>query len=102
MWVPQYELAQAAVHRQTLRMTYDVQRIRANFPALGREIDGNPITFFDNPAGTQVPSLVAERMSEAMFYKNANLGGSFTTSLAAQDLVDAAHRTAEVFMNAPH
>jgi cysteine desulfurase family protein (TIGR01976 family) len=40
-------------------------------------------------------------MNEAMFYKNANLGGSFVTSLAAQQLVDEAHRAGELFVNAP-
>ena len=83
-------------------MAYDIDRIRANFPALQREYDGHPITFFDNPAGTQVPRSVAERMNEAMFYKNANLGGSFGTSVAAQQLVDEAHRAGELFVNAPH
>jgi len=83
-------------------MTYDVERIRANFPALRREQDGRPIVFFDNPAGTQVPHSVVEQMNQAMFYKNANLGGSFATSVAAEQLVNAAHRAGELFVNAPH
>jgi cysteine desulfurase family protein (TIGR01976 family) len=58
--------------------------------------------FFDNPAGTQVPRSVVERMNDAMFYRNANLGGSFTTSVAAQQLVDDAHRAGELFVNAPN
>lgn len=83
-------------------MTYDIERIRANFPALQRTLNGQPIIFFDNPAGTQVPRAVVDRMNEAMFYKNANLGGSFATSIAAQQLVDEAHRAGELFVNAPH
>jgi selenocysteine lyase/cysteine desulfurase len=82
-------------------MAYDVEAIRANFPALQRELNGEPITFFDNPAGTQVPRSVVERMNEAMFYKNANLGGSFDTSQSAQELVNGAHRAGELFANAP-
>jgi cysteine desulfurase family protein (TIGR01976 family) len=82
-------------------MPYDIERIRANFPALQRELDGKRIVFLDNPAGTQVPRGVVERMNEAMFYKNANLGGSFGTSQSAQELVDAAHRAGELFVNAP-
>lgn len=83
-------------------MAYDIDRIRANFPALQRDLNGQPIVFFDNPAGTQVPRSVVERMNEAMFYKNANLGGSFATSVAAEQLVDEAHRAGELFVNAPH
>lgn len=81
-------------------MNYDIDRVRAQFPALQRELNGRPITFFDNPAGTQVPRIVAERMNEAMFYKNANLGGAFGTSIAAQQLVDEAHRAGELLVNA--
>jgi hypothetical protein len=40
-------------------------------------------------------------MNEAMFYKNANLGGSFDTSQSAQELVNGAHRAGELFVNAP-
>jgi cysteine desulfurase family protein (TIGR01976 family) len=83
-------------------MPYDVERVRSHFPALQREIAGKPIIFFDNPAGTQVPRSVVEAMNTAMFHKNANLGGSFATSVAAQQLVDDAHRTGELFVNAPH
>lgn len=83
-------------------MTYDIEQVRTNFPALAREQDGERIIFFDNPAGTQVPLSVVERMNEAMFHKNANLGGAFATSTAAEHLVDDAHRAAELFVNAPH
>ena len=83
-------------------MSYDIERIRTNFPALQREFNGRPIIFFDNPAGTQVPRAVVERMNDAMFHKNANLGGSFATSADAQRLVDEAHRAGELFVNAQH
>lgn len=83
-------------------MSYDIDRVRSNFPALERQYNGRPITFFDNPAGTQVPLSVVERMNNAMFYKNANLGGSFVTSREAQALVDEAHRAGELFVNAPN
>lgn len=83
-------------------MTYDIERVRASFPALERTFNGKPIIFFDNPAGTQVPRSVVERMNEAMFYRNANLGGAFVTSLDAQQLVDDAHRAGELFVNAPN
>jgi cysteine desulfurase family protein (TIGR01976 family) len=83
-------------------MSLDVQRVRANFPALERRLNGRPIAFLDNPAGTQVPRGVVERMNAAMFDSNANLGGAFETSLAAARLVDEAHRAGELFVNAPN
>ena len=83
-------------------MSYDIERVRANFPALARQSNGKPIAFLDNPAGTQVPRSVVERMNDAMFNKNANLGGAFETSLAAEQLVDDVHRAGELFVNAPN
>lgn len=97
-----HKLASEVIRREGSGMTYDVDCIRANFPALKREMNGSPIVFFDNPAGTQVPVSVVNRMNDAMFYKNANLGGSFATSMAAQQLVNGAHRAGELFVNAPH
>ncbi len=83
-------------------MSYDLDAVRAAFPALERRQDGKPIVFFDNPAGTQVPRAVVDRMSHALYYTNANLGGEFATSLAAGELVAAAHRAGELFVNAPN
>jgi cysteine desulfurase family protein (TIGR01976 family) len=95
-------LAGITAARYTVGMTYDIDSVRGNFPALRREVNGQPIVFFDNPAGTQVPRSVVERMNEAMFHRNANLGGAFATSVAAEQLVDEAHRAGELFVNAPN
>ena len=81
-------------------MPYDVDRVRENFPGLTRTKQGRPVAFLDNPAGTQVPRSVVERMSQAMLHTNSNLGGFFDTSREAERLVEDAHRAAEVFVNA--
>lgn len=83
-------------------MTYDIERVRANFPALQRTHEGMPIIFFDNPAGTQVPRSVVDRMNHALVDNNANIGGVFPTSVAAGKMVDAAHHAGELFVNAPN
>ncbi len=63
--------------------------------------DGEPRVYFDNPAGTQVPAQVAERMSDCLLHANANIGGYFRTSeLATQIAVDARNAIAD-FVNAP-
>lgn len=79
---------------------YDVEWVRAQFPGLQRMKGGQPVAFLDNPAGTQVPRAVVERMASAMYGANANLGGLFDTSIEAGELVDAAHRAGEIFVNA--
>ncbi len=36
------------------------REIRADFPALQRVIDGNPVAFLDGPGGYQVPQVVID------------------------------------------
>jgi cysteine desulfurase family protein (TIGR01976 family) len=57
-----------------------VHALRNQFPALSREIDGNPAIYLDGPAGTQVPSSVANQVHDAMLHHNANRNGKFATS----------------------
>ena len=82
-------------------MPYDLEKVRAQFPALSIADNGRRRIYFDNPAGTQVPSLVVERMRDCMIEANANLGGSFPTSQAADAIVDDAHAAMADFLNAP-
>ncbi len=81
-------------------MNYDLAAIRAEFPALSIEDGGRPRIYFDNPAGTQVPRSVADRMTACLFEANANLGGYFETSRRADAIVDEAHLAMADMLNA--
>jgi len=81
-------------------MAFDIETIRAQYPALSVADDGIPRIYFDNPAGTQVPRMVAERMSECLLQWNANLGGHFTTSKLADTVVEDAHQAMADLLNA--
>ena len=81
-------------------MTFELDAIRAEFPALAIEDQGQRRIYFDNPAGTQVPRIVVERMSECLIEANANLGGYFATSLQADAVVDEAHQAVADLLNA--
>jgi len=81
-------------------MSYQLDEIRAHFPALSIPDDGNPRVYFDNPAGTQVPQSVVDRMSQCLIESNANLGGYFETSRRADELVDDAHQAMADMLNA--
>lgn len=72
-------------------MTLDLARIRAQFPALSLEDGGRPRVYLDNPAGTQVPQQVIDRMVNCLVRTNANMGGHFRTTLDATELVHQAH-----------
>lgn len=81
-------------------VSYDLGAIRDRFPALAASDEGKPRVFFDNPAGTQVPRTVAERMSAYLLESNANMGGAFTTSALSDAVIDNAHRAMADFLNA--
>lgn len=81
--------------------TFDPQAVRARFPALQRDIDGQQPIFFDNPAGTQVPQAVIDAVSAAFLDANANLGGAFETSRRADRLLIDARAAMADFFNAP-
>ena len=59
---------------------FDVDALRAEFPALAREQDGRPVVFLDGPGGTQVPQRVIDAVVGYYRDTNANSGGAFTTS----------------------
>ena len=61
---------------------------------------GVPRVYLDNPAGTQVPRRVADAAARCLLETNANLGGYFTTSLAAEEVVRDAHEAMARFLNA--
>jgi len=79
---------------------FDIAAARVQFPALAITDGDAPRVYFDNPAGTQVPRQVIERTVECLTARNANLGGYFTTTIGAGELVDAAHQACSDLYNA--
>ncbi|TML29833.1 MAG: aminotransferase class V-fold PLP-dependent enzyme, partial [Actinobacteria bacterium] len=54
----------------------DLARIRADFPILGREINGYPLVYLDSANTSQKPRQVIEAMREHYAYHNANVARS--------------------------
>jgi cysteine desulfurase family protein (TIGR01976 family) len=81
-------------------MPFDVEALRAEFPALRREQDGRPVAFLDGPGGTQVPQRVVDAVAAYLTDTNANAGGAFATSEASDAMVDEAHRAVADFLGA--
>lgn len=82
-------------------MSFDLTTIRGHFPALDAARYDEPRIYFDNPAGTQVPGGVVERMADCLQFSNANLGGYFSSSKSADDVVQQAREAMADFINAP-
>ncbi len=81
--------------------TLDLEAIRNQFPSLADTDSGVRRIYFDNPAGTQVPLSVVDRMSDCLLRGNANIGGYFPTSGLAAEFVDDARQAMADFVNAP-
>lgn len=81
-------------------MDFPIETVRAAFPALSLTDNGRRRIYLDNPAGTQVPKSVAEAVSRCLLSTNANLGGFFETTVAAQKVVDDAHAAMADFLGA--
>jgi cysteine desulfurase family protein (TIGR01976 family) len=79
---------------------FDVDALRAEFPALRREQDGRPVVFLDGPGGTQVPQRVVDAVTSYLVETNANAGGAFVTSEASDAIVDEAHAAVADFLGA--
>ena len=81
-------------------MVLDIAKVRAQFPALALTDRGGPRVYFDNPAGTQVPQIVVDRMVSALIDSNANMNGNFRTSREATEISHQAHLAMADFFNA--
>ena len=79
--------------------TFDVEAVRAKFPALKREIAGRPAVFADAPGGTQVPFEVIEAMTAYYEDSNANRGGEFITTIETDEIVESARSAVADFLN---
>ena len=81
-------------------MPFDLDAVRAQFPALTLTDNGKRRIYFDNPAGTQVPQMVVDAMSRCLLETNANAGGRFVTSHAADEIIEGARAAMADFLNA--
>lgn len=80
---------------------YDVTKIRADFPILGREVNGKPLVYLDNGASSQKPQVVIDAVAQAysMEYANVHRGLHYLSNLAT-DKYEAVRGKIAKFLNA--
>ena len=78
----------------------DLSAARAHFPSLALELHGQPVVYFDNPGGTQVPQECIDGITRYLTTANANTGGAFLTSQRNDALLAEAHAAMADFLNA--
>jgi cysteine desulfurase/selenocysteine lyase len=83
-------------------MSFDVQRIRQDFPILSQPQHGKPLVFLDSGASAQKPRAVIEAMTRCMETAYANVHrGAYRLSEVATDSYEAARGAVARFINAP-
>ena len=80
---------------------FDVDKVRADFPILGREIYGKPLTFLDSGASAQKPRAVIDCVREAYetYYSNVHRGAHYL-SQRSTDAFEEARVTVARHINA--
>ncbi len=80
---------------------YDVNRVRADFPILAREVNGKPLVYLDNGASAQKPQVVIDAITQAysMEYANVHRGLHYLSNLAT-DKYEAVRGKIAKFLNA--
>jgi cysteine desulfurase/selenocysteine lyase len=100
--------AQVAVPRlprkpvsQTIHGSFDVERIRADFPILRELIHGRPLVYLDNAATSQKPEAVIEAIADYYRHQNANIHrGVHLLSQSATEAYEAARAAVQRFIHA--
>ena len=81
---------------------WDIDRIRADFPILTREVHGKPLVYFDTAATAHRPRAVIEAVSGFYRDHNANIHrGVHTLSQEATKAYETARSRVARFINAP-
>jgi cysteine desulfurase/selenocysteine lyase len=81
---------------------FDVEKIRADFPILHQQVNGQPLVYLDSAATTQKPNVVINAISD--YYRNDNSNvhrGAHALADRATVKFEAARAKVAAFLNAP-
>src|SRR6202171_5859677 len=76
--------------QETSSKPLDSAWVRAQFPSLNLQVNGQSAAFLDGPAGTQVPKQVIDAIQNYFLTANANTCGAFATSRANDAMIASA------------
>lgn len=82
-------------------MTFPIEKVRADFPVLTREVNGLPLAYLDSAASAQKPNQVID--AEAEFYRHGYAAvhrGIHTLSAQATEKMENVRKLASLFINA--
>src|SRR3954464_15076565 len=81
--------------------SYDVERMRGDFPALAIQVYGKPLVYLDNAASAQKPQAVLDRIQHAYTAEYANVHRALPyLANAATEAYEGAREKVRAFLNA--
>ncbi len=89
------------MHPAVSNGSYDVGRVREDFPILGMQVHGKPLVYLDNAASAQKPKAVLDRLTQAYTseYSNVHRGLHYLANAATEGYEGAREKVAG-FLNA--
>src|SRR3974390_2569658 len=89
------------MHPAVGNASYDIGRIREDFPILAMEVHGKPLVYLDNAASAQKPKAVLDRLQQAYTAEYANVHrGLHYLANAATEAYEGAREKVRAFLNA--
>jgi cysteine desulfurase/selenocysteine lyase len=89
------------MHPAVSNGSYDVARIRADFPALAMQVYDKPLVYLDNAASAQKPKSVLDRLHKAYTEQYANVHrGLHYLANEATEAYEGARESVRGFLNA--
>ena len=89
------------VSPQTLGSTFDVTRVRADFPILTQQVYGKPLVYLDNAASAQKPRQVIDAVSNFYGTGYASIHrGLYSLSERATETYESTRNTVQRFIGA--
>ena len=80
---------------------FDIDKVRADFPILSRQVNGKPLVYLDSGASAQKPQVVIDAVTKAYAEEYSNVHrGLHTLSNIATENYEAVRGKISTFLNA--
>lgn len=93
--------AAVPIREKAAKKSFDVERIRKDFPILQTKVHGHPLVYLDNAATSQKPRAVIDALVRYYEGENANIhrGVHYLSQIATEEF-EKARETVRAFLNA--
>lgn len=90
-------------YKHNILETYDIKKIRGDFPLLKREVNGKPLVYLDNGATTQKPQVVVDAIVDYYTDMNSNVHrGVHYLSQISTDAFEVTRHKVQQLIHAEH